>query len=85
MAGLATIYLYRLVFEDKRPLLVRVARKANRILRRGSAHLVGPHCAVRIVAVGALDEAFIYSMVEWHVELGLLRKMARVTELGLSL
>jgi hypothetical protein len=84
MAGLATIHLYRLMFEHKRSLLVRVAREANRILRRGSPHLVGPHGTVRIVAVGALDEAFIHSMVERHIELGFLCKMARVAKLGLS-
>jgi hypothetical protein len=45
---------------------------------------MGPHSAVRIVAIGALDEAFIYSMVERHIELSFLRKMARVAKLGLS-
>jgi hypothetical protein len=84
MAGLATIHLYRLVFEYKRSLLVRVAREANRILRRGSPHLMRPHGAVRIVTIGALDEAFIHSMVERHIELSFFRQMARVAQLGLS-
>ena len=84
MAGLATINLHRLMFEYKRSLLVRVAREANRILSGRSAHLMGPHGAVRIVAIGALDEAFIYSMVERHIELSSLRQMARVAKLGLS-
>src|SRR5271155_3831967 len=84
MAGLATIHLYRLVLEYKRSLLVRVAREANRILRRGSPHLMRPHSAVRIVAISALDEAFIYSMVERHIELSFLRQMARIAKFGLS-
>src|SRR6202035_5538906 len=33
MARLASVDLHRLVFENKRPLLVRVTRKANRVLR----------------------------------------------------
>jgi hypothetical protein len=84
MAGLAPIDLHRLMFEYKRSLLVRVACEANRILSGRSPHLMGPHGAVRIVAIGALDEAFIYSMVERHIELSFLRKMARVAKLGLS-
>jgi hypothetical protein len=85
MAGLAAINFYRLMFEYKRSLLVRVARKANRILRGRSTHLMRPHRAVRIVAVGALDEAFIHSMVEGHIELSFLRQMARVAKFRLSL
>src|SRR5271163_2786658 len=46
MAGLAPIDLYRLVFEYKRSLLVRVALEADRILCGGGSHLLGPHCAV---------------------------------------
>jgi hypothetical protein len=84
MAGLAPINLYRLMLEYKRSLLVRVAREANRVLSGRSPHLMGPDGAVRIVAIGALDEAFIYSMVERHIELSFLRKMARVAKLGLS-
>jgi hypothetical protein len=84
MAGLATINLYRLVLEYKRSLLVRVAREANRVLSGRTPHLMGPHGAVRIVAIGALDEAFIYSMVERHIKLSFLRKMARIAKLGLS-
>jgi hypothetical protein len=84
MAGLAPINLYRLMLEYKRSLLVRVAREANRILSGRSPHLMGPHGAVRVVAVGALDEAFIYPMVERHIELSFLRQMARIAKLGLS-
>ena len=84
MARLASINLYRLMFENERPLLVGVTLEADRILRRGSPHLMGPRSPVRIVTVAALDEAFINSMMEWHIELSFLCQMARVAKLGLS-
>ena len=83
MAGLATIDLYRLVFEYKRSLLVRVALETDRVLRRGSPHLMGPRSPVRIVTVGTPNKAFVYSMVERHIELSFLCEMARVAKLGL--
>ena len=83
MAGLAPIDLYRLVFEYKRSLFVRVALEADRILCGGGSHLLGPHCAVGIVAVSTLDEAFIHAMMKRHVEFSLLREMARIAKLGL--
>ena len=85
MAGLAPIDLYRLVFEYKRSLFVRVALEADRILCGGGSHLLGPHCAVGIVAVSTLDEAFVHAMMEGHVEFSLLREMAGIAKLGLRL
>lgn len=72
VAGLTTIYLHRLVFEDEWPLLVGVALEANLVLARGRAHLVRLHGAMRVVTVGALDEPFVHPMMERHVELRLL-------------
>ena len=43
----------------------------------------GPTVPCRIVAIGALDQALVDPMVEWHFELGLFLQMARVTELRL--
>jgi|ERR1700722_2138477 len=85
VAGLAAVNLYGLVLEYKRPLLVRMACEADRILRGRGSHLLGPHCAVRIMAVSTLDEPFVHSMMERHVEFGLLRQVARITKLGLRL
>src|SRR5271156_1934860 len=85
MAGLAPIDLYRLVFEYKRSLFVRVALEADRILCGGGSHLLGPHCAVGIVADSTLDEDFVHSMMEGHVAFSLLRAMARIANLGLRL
>jgi hypothetical protein len=83
MTGRATLDLYRLVFEHKRPLLIRVARETNCVLCRGGSHLLGANSAMRIVTIGALDQSFVNSMAERHFKLGLLLEMARVTQLGL--
>ena len=76
MARLAPVHFYRRVFEHKRPLLVRVALEADRILCRGSPHLFGFHCAVDVVAIAALDQPFIHPMMERHIELRFLLEMA---------
>ena len=55
MARLASFHLHRGMLVHKRPLLVRVAFKTNRILRRGSSHLFGLYRSVYVVAVAALD------------------------------
>jgi len=85
MARLASIGLYRLMLENKWPLLVRVTLEADRILRRGSPHLFGGHRAMHVVAIAALHQPFIHPMMERHVELGLLLEMARVAKLRLGL
>ncbi len=38
---------------------------------------------MRIVAIGALDQPFIYAVMKRHSELRLLLQVARVTKLGL--
>jgi hypothetical protein len=85
MAGLASINLYRLMFEHERPLFVRMTCKADGILRRGSPHLLGFHRSVHIVAIAALDQPFVHPMMERHVELGFLLEVAAVAQLGLRL
>ena len=81
----AAFHLHRLMLEYERASLVGVAREANRVLRRRGSHLLGRHRAVRIVAVGALNQALIHPVVKGHVELRLLLQMAGVAKLGLSL
>jgi len=71
------------VLENERPLLVSVARKANRILRGRGPHLFGSDCAVRIMAIATLHQPFVYAMVEGHFELGLLLRVTRITQLRL--
>jgi hypothetical protein len=85
MAGLASINLYRLMFENERPLLVRMTLEADRILRRGSPHLFGFHRSVYIVAIAALDQSLIHPVMERHVELRFLLEVAAVAKLGLGL
>ena len=85
MAGLTSVDLHRLVFENKGALLVRVALEAHRVLRGRSPHLVGLYRAVHVVAIAALDQPFVHAMMEWHVELGFLLEMAPIAKLGLGL
>jgi|HubBroStandDraft_5_1064220.scaffolds.fasta_scaffold18591_2 hypothetical protein len=83
MTGRATLDLYGFVFEHKRPLLIGVARETNRVLCCGGSHLLGADGAVRIVTIRALHQSFVNTMAERHFKLGLLLKMARVTQLRL--
>jgi len=85
MARLASIDLYGRMLVYKRSLLVRVTRKANCVLRGGSPHLLWTDRAMDVVAVAALDQPFVHSMMEGHVELGFLLEMAGVAKLGLGL
>jgi hypothetical protein len=85
MAGLAPVGLHRLVLEYKRSLLVRVALEADRVLRRGSPHLLGTDRPVHVVAIAALHQPFIHPVMERHVELRFLLKMAGKAKLGLGL
>ena len=83
MTGRASFDLDGLVLEHKRSLFVGVATEANRILRRRGPHLLGPNRAVHIVAVRALDQALIDTMVEGHLKLRFLLQVAGVTKLRL--
>jgi hypothetical protein len=83
VAGLAPIDFDWLVLEDERSLLIGVTLEADGVLRGIRTHLLGLHRAVYVVAIAALDQAFVHSMMEGHVELSLLLEMASVAELGL--
>ena len=83
VASLAPLDLHRLVFEYERPLLVCVALEADKILSRRRPQLMRSLRPVRVMAVRALHQPFIYAMVERHVELRLLSQVARVAESGL--
>ena len=45
--------------------------------------MLGTYGAVRVVAIGALDQSFVNTMAERHCKLGPLLKMTRVTQFGL--
>ncbi len=85
MARLASIHLHGRVLKHKRSLLVDVALEADCVLRGGSPHLVRLHRAVYVVAIGALDQTLIHSMMKRHVELGFLLEMAPIAKFGLGL
>lgn len=76
VACLAPIHLHGRMFINEWPLLVRMAFEADIILSRRRSKLMGFHGAVWIVAVAALHQPFVHSMVERHVEFSLLREVA---------
>ena len=80
MAGLAPVHFYRRVFIDERTALVHVASKANGILSGRTAYLLRTHRSMNVVAVAALDQAFVHAMMKGHRKLRFLVEMARVTE-----
>ena len=55
--------LHRYMLINKRSLFVGVALDTNRVPTRQGPHLAEGGGAVDVVAVAALDEAFVYSMV----------------------
>jgi hypothetical protein len=83
MTRQATFDFYGFMFENEWSLFVGMTGKADGILRGRSAHLLWTNGAVRIVAIGALDQAFGNAMVKRHLELCLLLQMAGVAELRL--
>lgn len=84
VAGLASFHLHRLMLEHERSLLICVACKTDGVLCRGSAYLFGPDRSVGIVAIAALHQAFVHTMVERHLKLWPLLEMARIAKLGLT-
>jgi hypothetical protein len=85
MAALTSFGFHRDVFVDERPLLVGVALVANLISTWQGANLTQGGGAVRIVAVAALDQSFIYSVVIGPAKIRRSRGVTAVTKLGLFL
>lgn len=85
VARRASLGFYRRMFKDERAVLVDVALKANRILSSRSAHLLGCCGSMRIMAIAALNESFVHTVMEWHAKLRLLLQMAGIAKLGLCL
>ena len=85
VARAAPVDLHSGMLVDERPLLLGVALKADGVLRGGSAHLLRTRGAVDVVAIAALNQAFIYAVVERHREFRFLREVAAVAEFGLRL
>ena len=85
MASHATLRLNRLVFKNKWPLFVSVARVAYRISRRRRAEVLADESAVRVMTIRTLNKPFFHAMVERHVELRFYLLMAGIAQIGLRL
>jgi hypothetical protein len=68
VATQASFRLDRGVLEDERPARLGVALGADRILIGRRLQVVVPEGAVNVVAVAALDQAFVHLVVERHIE-----------------
>ena len=79
----AALGLHRYVLIDEWALLVGVALHADRVPTGHGPQLSQGGRAMDIVAVAALDQTFIYSMVIGLREVGLRGCMTSVTEVGL--
>jgi hypothetical protein len=71
------------MLKNERPLLVGMALDTNRVPTRQGPHLAEGGGAVDVVAVAALDEAFVDAMVIRLREVGLGGHMTSVAEFGL--
>jgi len=85
VAGLATFDLYRLMFKNKRPSLVGMTIKTDRVLCRRSPQLVCLDRAMRIMTIAARYQAFVHPVVEGHCKLRLLLRVTGVAEVRLRL
>src|SRR6202162_3172342 len=85
VASLASLSLDRFVLEDERSTLVAMALQANHILIRGRSKLAISQRAVRIVAIGTLDQPFFHAMMERLLEIRSLFYVARKAQRRLLL
>ena len=83
MARPAAFRFDRHVFKSKRASLVDVTLETNLILCRRRPQLLGQETAMLIVAVGALNQALLYTMPKRPVKVLFDIGMAAVTQLGL--
>jgi hypothetical protein len=68
---------------NERALLVGMTLDANRVTGRHGPDLAEGSCTVDVVAVAALNETFVYTMVVRLREVGLGGHMASVAKFGL--
>ena len=91
MAGLASFDADSRVFKEERPALVDVAFQTRLFIRLRLIDHTGTHThapgrrvgAVGIVAIRALDDSLVHTMLERHVELCADLRMAGVAEVRL--
>src|ERR1700739_2684311 len=80
-AAALSFHWYMLI--NERALLIGMALDATRVPGRHRPHLPERRGAVDVVAIAALDETFVYSMVKRLREVGLGGRMASVAKFGL--
>lgn len=85
VARRAALDFHRFMFVYEWPLFVGMTLETDLILGRSGSQLLWPYRSVRVMAVRALDQAFIHAMMKRHGKLRLLLLMACVTERGFSL
>ena len=85
MAGYATFRLNHRVFVYKRSGFVRMTLEADGVLRGGGAQLARQESTVRVMAIAALHEPFVNTMMKGARELLLCFEMAAVAKLRLLL
>ena len=86
MGCVATVAAFGLdgnVFVDEWALLIRVTLNTSRISGRRGSDLTERGRTVDVVAVAALDKAFVDSMVIRLCEVGFGRGVTPITEIGL--
>jgi hypothetical protein len=83
VAGNAAFGLDHIVLIHKRSSRFGVALGADRILLRSRLEALAPKRSVGVVAVGALDQAFLHLVMERHIELRLDIGVALETQLRL--
>ena len=83
VARQASFRLDRRMFIHKGPTILHVALGAYRIQIGGRPDVVVPERSVDIVAVAALQQAFVHLVMEGHVEGRLHVGVALITEIGL--
>ncbi len=81
----AALGLHRHMFVDKGTLLIDMALVANGVAAGQAPQLPDSSRTVRVVAVHALHEALVNSVMIWFGEICLGRGVASITQLGLFL
>lgn len=85
VAAHATLGLHRNMLEHERPLLIGVAAVTDCVTAGQGFHLPQGRGAVNVVAVVAADQPFFHPMVVGLGKIRLLRNVAAVAQLRLSL
>ena len=84
VAGDASLGLYWGMLPRKWACFIRMTGETDCVLRRGAPQLMSQEAAVRIVAIGARYQAFVYLVVERLGEIRFRFQMAAIAEGGQS-